>query len=195
MTHPSASAHTATEVLDERRTLRKNLLQQRRKIDPDLRRQWDDALAQRVVAWCEKESPTSLAVYSPIQSEPDLSRCYAHLSAMGIVLAFPLVNTKNAPLQFLAWQVGDLMTTDEFGIPVPSQRDRLITPDAILIPCVGFNDRNYRLGYGGGFYDRTLSMLQDAIPLGVAYDCQKVDFSESEHDVPMSLILTEKNFA
>ena len=194
MTQPTSSAHLkTTEVIDERRTLRQTLLQQRRQLDPELRKMWDQSLIDHLLAWCEAEKPASLAVYSPIRGEPDLCRSYSSISAMGIALAFPFVLAKNRPLEFLAWREGDPMTTDEFGIPVPLQRDHLITPEAMLIPCVGFNDRRYRLGYGGGFYDRTLAVLPSVISIGIAYQNQLCEFEPGIHDIAMVKILTESS--
>lgn len=112
---------------------------------------------------------------------------------MGIQVAFPLVVKKNAPLLFLAWEPNEVMTTDEFGIPVPLQRDRIVTPEVILIPCVGFTQDKYRLGYGGGFYDRTLSRLPSAVSIGIAYKNQQCMFTPGEHDLPMTIMLTEES--
>ncbi|MFZ6725301.1 5-formyltetrahydrofolate cyclo-ligase [Undibacterium sp. MH2W] len=192
MTQPSPSAHpTRTEVHHDRRTLRQLLIQQRRQVDPALRQQWDQSLMRQLLAWCKKEKPRSIAVYAPIQHEPDIQGCYSTLSEMGIQVAFPLVVRKNAPLLFLAWEPNEVMTTDEFGIPVPLQRDRIVTPEVILIPCVGFTQEKYRLGYGGGFYDRTLSQLPSARSIGIAYQNQQCTFTPGEHDLPMTIILTE----
>ncbi|MFZ6848182.1 5-formyltetrahydrofolate cyclo-ligase [Undibacterium sp. RuRC25W] len=184
---------TTTEVLNERRTLRKHLLHQRRQIDLQQRQRWDQSLIDHLLAWCEEEKPASLAVYSPIQCEPDVGGCYSKISAMGIQIAFPLVVAKEMPLQFLAWKEGDPMTKDDFGIPVPLQRDHFVIPEVLLIPCVGFNSRNYRLGYGGGFYDRTLSQLPSAISIGIAYQNQHCEFEPGIHDVAMTKILTESS--
>lgn len=158
----------------------------------EVRRHWDLQLQQHLLAWCEQHRPASLAVYSPIQAEPDLRACYAQLSKMGIQLALPWVVEKHTPLRFLAWQEGDAMALDEYGIPLPAQRERLLSPAALLMPCVGFNVQGYRLGYGGGYYDRTLAGLPACIALGVAYQCAASDFVAGVHDIPMHHLLTEQ---
>ena len=95
------------------------------------------------------------------------------------------------PLQFVAWQVGDEMVSDEYGIAVPLRREKILKPEAMLIPCVGFNARHFRLGYGGGFYDRSLAVAPQTWAIGVAYQCLQSEFSEGQHDIAMHLILTE----
>ncbi|MDE2430963.1 MAG: 5-formyltetrahydrofolate cyclo-ligase, partial [Burkholderiales bacterium] len=77
-------------------------------------------------------------------------------------------------------------------IPVPAQREHLLMPDALLIPCVGFNAGNFRLGYGGGYYDRTLALQPRPVALGVAYQCALADFRAAEHDIALDKIFTEK---
>ena len=196
MTQPNLQAHMdATDLMQARKSLRQSLLLQRKTIAPVLRAGWDAQLMQNLVHWCTQERAhsliRSLAVYWPIQGEPDLRAAYPQLSEMGIQLALPWVSGKQMPLRFLAWQDGDDMVSDEFGIPLPAQREHLVIPDVILVPCVGFNQAGYRLGYGGGFYDRTLAIMPEAIPVGIAYQCASTDFLPGRHDIPMRLILTE----
>lgn len=192
MTQPSQSAHPELAELHQNRSdLRRYLLQSRRQLDAAVRRQWDAQIATHLLEWCRTERPASLAVYWPIQAEPDLRCCYAAISAIGIQLALPWVEAKEAPLRFLAWHEGDAMLKDDYGIPVPAQRNHLVAPAALLIPCVGFNADRYRLGYGGGYYDRTLPGLPASISIGIAYQCACAEFAPGEHDIPMSQIITE----
>lgn len=192
MTQPPLSGHTSLAELNQNRSaLRRYLLDCRRQLDAAVRQQWDAQIADHLMAWCRQEKPASLAVYWPIQAEPDLRSCYAAIAGMGIQLALPWVSAKEAPLRFLAWCEGDAMLTDDYGIPLPAQRNHLVTPAALLIPCVGFNTARYRLGYGGGYYDRTLPGLPDAVSLGIAYQCACADFAPGEHDIPMTQIMTE----
>lgn len=193
MTQPTSSAHPPPLVTAGSRTeLRKFLLQQRGAIDPLRRQAWDARIAQRVLAWCRQHQLTSLGVYWPIQGEPDLLDCYQQLSELGLQLALPLVSGKHRPLHFLAWQPGDAMTTDEYGIPVPAQRERRLNPAALLIPCVGFNAQGYRLGYGGGYYDCTLALAPRPLALGVAYQLLRAEFAPGAHDIALDSILTEE---
>ncbi|WP_230412397.1 5-formyltetrahydrofolate cyclo-ligase [Undibacterium hunanense] len=192
MTQPKASAHPMhTEAAFSRQDLRKSLLQKRRDITMNVRQQWDRELGEKLLQYCRQQQITSLAVYWPIRGEPDLQATYAALSDAGVQLALPLVLVRQQPLQFLSWQPGDTMLADEYGIPVPAQRTQWMQPAALLIPCVGFNAGRYRLGYGGGYYDRTLEKTPRPLTIGIAYQCMQADFTADIHDIPMDIILTE----
>ncbi|WP_374517106.1 5-formyltetrahydrofolate cyclo-ligase [Undibacterium squillarum] len=192
MTQANPDAHSdAMKPVSDRKALRKALLSARKSVAAEQRRIWDVQIAERLLQWLAQRRPSSLAVYWPIQAEPDLREWYPQITAMGIQLALPWVVEKNAPLKFLAWQQGDAMELDEYGIPLPADKEKLIEPEILLVPCVGFNQQAYRLGYGGGFYDRTLAQLTSALPLGIAYELASTVFEPGEFDLPMSGILTE----
>lgn len=192
MTQANPDAHSdAMKPVSDRKALRKALLSARKSVAAEQRRLWDAQIAEGLMRWLQQRQPSSLAVYWPIQAEPDLRDWYPQITAMGVQLALPWVVEKNAPLKFLAWQQGDAMELDEYGIPLPADKEKLIEPDILLVPCVGFNQQAYRLGYGGGFYDRTLAQLTSALPLGIAYELASTVFERGEFDLPMSDILTE----
>lgn len=192
MTQANPDAHSdAMKPVNDRKALRKALLSARKSVAAEQRRIWDVQIAEGLLHWLQQRQPSSLAVYWPIQAEPDLRDWYPQITAMGIQLALPWVVEKNAPLKFLAWQQGDAMELDEYGIPLPADKEKLIEPEILLVPCVGFNQQAYRLGYGGGFYDRTLAQLTSALPLGIAYELASTVFEPGEFDLPMSGILTE----
>ena len=174
-----------------RPALRKNLLALRRNTASTMRQQWDQAIADHLLRWCNLHRPASLGLFWPIQAEPDLREIYPQLQKMGIQLALPLVQAKQQPLLFLEWQSGDAMDTDEYGIPVPQQRERSLIPQVLLIPCVGFNSEKFRMGYGGGYYDRTLAKQPRPLALGIAYAQAQADFAAEAHDIAMDEILTE----
>lgn len=184
MTQPSLLSRPA---------LRKNLLALRRDTDLSLRQQWDSAIADNLLAWCQQHRPLSLGLFWPIQAEPDLREIYPQLQKMGIQLALPLVQAKQQSLLFLEWQIGDAMDKDEYGIPVPQQRARSLTPAVVLIPCVGYNRDKFRMGYGGGYYDRTLAKQPRPLALGIAYAQAQADFAAESHDIAMDEILTENS--
>jgi 5-formyltetrahydrofolate cyclo-ligase len=74
---------------------------------------------------------------------------------------------------------------------VPAELRTVARPPALLVPCLGFNEHGYRLGYGGGFYDRTLADGIRPVTLGIAYACQATAFAVDSHDVPLDIIVTE----
>lgn len=132
-----------------------------------------------------------MGVYWPIRGEPDLRDAYAALSAQGIALALPVTVEKNAPLRFAAWKPGDVTARDAMGIAIPEAAAPFVEPDVLLIPCVGFNSTRVRLGYGGGFYDRTLAKVPRPRTVGVAYALGLAQFEAEPHDIALDAILTE----
>ena len=193
MTQPNSPEHSANVIVDQtRHVLRKELLTRRRQTPAEVRQQWDQLLMSGVLAWCRQHQPRSVGVYWPIHAEPDLRACYSPMTQMGIQLALPWVVEKNMPLRFLAWQEGDVMARDDYGIPLPAQREHLIVPYVLLIPCVGFSEGGYRLGYGGGYYDRTLALHLRCHAVGIAYQFALTEFNRGLHDRRLHEILTEQ---
>lgn len=185
--HTSVKEETLTRPL-----LRRNLLQLRRETAADLRSKWDLAIMAKVLQVISTSQPRCLGVYWPIQAEPDLLGCYQHLHENGIALALPLVVSKNQALRFVPWAPGASMEKDDYGIPIPQDRTNTVFPDTMLIPCVGFNAQGYRLGYGGGFYDRTLAERPDVKAIGIAYQQAQIDFEPASYDMPLQMVLTEE---
>ncbi|WP_334186405.1 5-formyltetrahydrofolate cyclo-ligase [Noviherbaspirillum sp.] len=171
--------------------LRRILLAARQSIPPEVRRRQDESIGDRIIEWWHTCRPHTLGVYLPIRGEPELHAAYAKLDALGVRLALPMVRDKGAPLMFMAWRPGDPLAVDAMGIPGPVATAGEVQPDALLIPCVGFNDAGFRLGYGGGYYDRTLAGTSRPATVGVAYRCLKADFLPAPYDVPMDVIVTE----
>jgi 5-formyltetrahydrofolate cyclo-ligase len=174
--------------------LRPVLLATRRAIDAANRRDWDEKLGRRLIAWAaawrQAEPDGVLGVYWPIRGEPDLRPAYAELAAGGQLLALPIVVDVDSPLRFVAWTPGENMDKDSFGVAVPAS-NVTATPSALLIPCVGFNRHKVRLGYGGGFYDRTLALAPRPQAIGIAYSCGLVEFDGAPHDIALDAIITE----
>ena len=151
----------------------------------------------------------TIALYWPIQDEVDLRPAllaWAN-SESGRQLTLPFARP-DKHLDFFQWEDGDLLTPSQHGVPEPNpsnpQRPALI-PDCILIPCVGWSCssqdskiRYWRLGYGGGYFDRTLAQLRKNKPnlicIGIGFDWQKLDdaqWSAQTHDEPLDVLITE----
>ncbi len=133
----------------------------------------------------------TLGIYWPVQGEPDLRPAYTALSEIGVQLALPVVVGQDAALKFSVWQPGDDLIKDKFGVPTPLVC-RETNPDAILVPCVGFTEQGFRLGYGGGFYDRTLASLPRPIAIGIAYACTLTEFDPAPYDIALDRIITDQ---
>ncbi len=135
----------------------------------------------------------TLSMYWPIKGEPDLRPLMAKLHGAGVVIALPLVETKAAPLVFRLWTPDTKMVRGDWNIPVPPADAKIITPDISLAPLVGWDGECYRLGYGGGYFDRTLASLDPRpFKIGVGYASAKLaTIFPQPHDIPMDLIVTE----
>lgn len=182
-----------TENRQGKPALRRALLEERNAAPAELRRQWDSAIRLRFAEWQKRHPLVALGVYWPMRGEPDLRDLYAELSGRGVALALPVTAVKNAPLRFAAWEPGDALVEDAMGVSVPAKSETLLRPEALLIPCVGFNAANVRLGYGGGFYDRTLALSPRPVSIGIAYECARVEFVSEPHDIPLDWIITERS--
>ena len=145
-----------------------------------------------MLAWCRHHHIDLLGVYWPIRGEPDLRSAYAELAASGVRLALPVVTERDAPLAFAEWFAGAALAKDAMNMTVPAPPRQLVQPQALLIPCVGFNADRMRLGYGGGYYDRTLERAPRPLTAGIAYAIGQADFSAAPHDVALDVIVTEQ---
>lgn len=171
--------------------LRKRLLNARRALADSQRQAWDERIGAHLLAWCERHAVQGLGVYWPLHGEPDLHGAYAALAARGVLLYLPVVLEKHAPLAFSQWTPGEAMDKDGMGVAVPHELRLEACPTVLLVPCLGFNAGKLRLGYGGGYYDRTLAALPRPKTLGVAYSCLAAQFDGGMHDIALDDIVTE----
>ncbi len=175
----------------EKSQLRQTLIALRQGIAADVRLCWDQSIARQLTAWLLENPATTIGIYWPMRNEPDLRSLYADWAAAGKQLALPIVIDKNLPLKFYGWAPGTALVKDAMGVWVPANTELEVDPDLMLVPCVGFNDARIRLGYGGGFYDRTLAKSTRAQAIGVAYGCTRAAFEGEDHDVALDAIITE----
>jgi len=133
------------------------------------------------------------SAYWPIKGEPDLRPLMSELHKAGVTIALPLVETRAAPLTFRRWTPDTTMVRGDWSIPVPPPDAPELTPDIVLAPLVGWSVDAYRLGYGGGYFDRTLAALKPRpFVIGVGFDAARLrTIYPQPHDMPLDLILTE----
>jgi 5-formyltetrahydrofolate cyclo-ligase len=160
------------------------LLAARLAIDNHLQRGFAD-LARGPIAFCW-----------PYRQEYDARHLLARLRRQGAVTLLPVVVGKGRPMIFRAWKPGDAMLRGGLGIPYPADGADA-TPDTVLLPVVGFDDDGYRLGYGGGFFDRTLQALQErgARPrvIGVGHELARLPTIHPQaYDRPLDYMVTER---
>lgn len=182
-------------LTQDKSLLRSDLKARRRAIDPALKHAWDDRIGKQVLGWWRAHphlhAHPVLGVYWPLAGEPDLRPAYAKLAEQGVRLALPVVLQRDAALGFAEWVPGEATVTDQLGVAVPAELRMIERPPALLVPCLGFNALGYRVGYGGGFYDRTLAPAPRPATVGIAYACQLVEFAGDAHDVPLDRVITE----
>lgn len=133
------------------------------------------------------------SAYWPIKGEPDLRPLMAKLHNAGVTVALPLVESRGAPLAFRRWAPETRMIRGDWNIPVPPPDAQVVTPDIALAPLVGWTADGYRLGYGGGYFDRTLAVLTPKpFVIGIGFEAaQLTTIFPQPHDIPLDLILTE----
>jgi 5-formyltetrahydrofolate cyclo-ligase len=136
-----------------------------------------------------------LAGYSAIGSEIDPSPLMEALRAQGHVIALPAVIQEGLPLRFQRYEPGDRLLTSPMGIAEPLSSAPTVTPDILLVPLLAFDRHRHRLGYGGGFYDRTIRQLRQSgglMTIGIAYAAQEIpEVPRGKYDVQLDKIATE----
>ncbi len=154
------------------------------------------ARAERIAASLDRAigvvSRRIVAVYWPFRGEPDLRNWSIRVIGRGGRIALPVVIRKGWPLEFRIWAPGDPLERGALDILVPS-RGPAVTPDIVVAPVVGFDGANFRLGYGGGFYDRTLAaMAGTARTFGVGYAEARIPtIYPQQHDIALGEIVTD----
>ncbi|WP_157271533.1 5-formyltetrahydrofolate cyclo-ligase [Azohydromonas aeria] len=155
-------------------------------------------LQQVLRVWLVTRKETAIGAYWPIKGEFDaLPALYRWSEAEpGRRIGLPVIDRETKQLRFHVWWPGCPMEDDAFGIPKPKDTESF-QPELLLVPCVGYGPGGLRLGYGGGFYDRTLAALQPRpYTAGLAYTHGWVPWLKPEaHDVPLDAVLNEEGLA
>lgn len=153
-----------------------------------------EAIASRLDEIIEDVKGKVVSAYWPMRGEPNLRSWLETLDARGGTGALPVVVQKGAPLIFRAWRKGEPLEKGIWNIPVPSLCAEVVTPDVIIAPVVGFDRACYRLGYGGGYFDRTLACAKNhPVTVGVGYSAMEIPtIYPQPHDVAMDVVVTER---
>ena len=131
--------------------------------------------------------------YWPIKGEPDLRPLLTDLHRAGVLVALPLVEIKAAPLVFRRWTPETKMVRGDWNIPVPPAEAEAVVPEVALAPLVGWTGERFRLGYGGGYFDRTLASLSPRpFTIGVGFQSARLaTIYPQPHDIRLHAIVTE----
>ncbi|MBL0292000.1 MAG: 5-formyltetrahydrofolate cyclo-ligase [Betaproteobacteria bacterium] len=175
-----------------RKERRAELLSRRRAITDAERSQWNASITRLLIEGFPFLRSMTLGFYWPFQGEFDPRFATRHFRKHSATTALPVVVQKGAPLQFREWYPGAIVVKGAFDLPMPSET-RVVRPQALLIPPVGFDAQGYRLGYGGGYFDRTLvALTPHPLKIGVAFELSRIPTIRPQpHDVPMDFIVTE----
>ena len=182
------------ELMAWRKNLRRELLARRLAVPADRLHTWRLAMDRHLQYGFPGLAKGVLAYCWPIQNEYDARHLVHRLREQGATAALPVVLAPNAPLIFREWHPGVEMALGKLDIPYPKASAELV-PNTVLLPMNGFDREGYRLGYGGGFFDRTLEALKDRRPavIGVAFELAAIETIRPQSwDIPVDYVVTER---
>jgi 5-formyltetrahydrofolate cyclo-ligase len=181
------------DIKNWRRSMRAELRAKRLALAPG-----EKASTRRMVSNLMRQSfpelrDACIGFYWPFQGEIDLRPLIQSFLTVGARAALPVVVEKGKPLEFWSWHPKMKLERGIWNIPIPSERNP-VQPTILLVPLVGFDAKGYRLGHGGGYYDRTLSSLaKKPLCIGVGYELGRLEtIHPQSHDIPMDTIVNER---
>lgn len=190
---PRSEALAPQQVKVWRKQERQRLIAERLKIQSSQRTVFNQAVAGHIDVVLSASNPKIIAVFWPFRGEPNLLPWMKERQETGAIWALPVVAVPKSPLAFKSWHPGDKLIPGIWDIPVPLN-GTLVVPDVIIAPVVGFDRSCFRLGYGGGYYDRTLAQFErKPLTLGVGFGHAFIPTIHPQpFDIPMDYILTEQ---
>jgi len=182
----------ATELRAFRNTMRSRLIAAREALPADIHAQLSRKLERHLGELLDALNPAVLAFCWPFRGEFDARALVSGRLPGGLRACLPVVVDNGLPLEFREWSPQSEMVEDRYGIHIPA-RGETLQPDAILMPLNAFDAAGYRLGYGGGYFDRSLAALAPRPrAVGVGFELARVDSIRPQaHDLPMDVIVTE----
>jgi len=188
---PRSAEHGAdSEAL--RAVLRREKLATRMALDAATRGELSTRIEGHLTALLAALPPQTLAFCAPVRGEFDARPLASLLLQRDWQAAMPVVVETAAPMRFRRWTPTCAMDVDRYGIPIPADGAELI-PAVVLLPLVAFDAQGFRLGYGGGYFDRTLAaMVPHPLAIGVGFELARVaDIAPQAHDIPLAAAVTE----
>lgn len=175
-----------------RAALRREKLAARLALDLATHAALSAGIEQHLAALLLPLAPQTLAFCAPVRGEFDARPLASRLIGRGWHAAMPVVTAVDAPMGFRAWTPASAMGADRYGIPIPADGAAVI-PDIVLLPLLAFDGQGFRLGYGGGYFDRTLAaMVPRPLAIGVGYElCRVADIHPEPHDIALDVLVTE----
>jgi len=182
----------ARDVARWRKVQRERLLATRMAMDAKLRTERTAALIEQLSLIVPADGRI-VSLYWPILGEPDFREWMRERSAQGMRVALPVATAHGRPLEFREWRPGAKMARGLWKIPYPADGEE-VEPEIVIAPLVGFDQQGFRLGYGGGFFDRTLARLTPRpLVIGVGYAGFALEtIFPQPHDIGMDWIVTDE---
>jgi 5-formyltetrahydrofolate cyclo-ligase len=176
-----------------RKTQRERLIAARERVTPETLEEWRHRIDRSLELSFPGLAGAKLAFCWPIKGEYDARHLAKTLRDRGTLTALPVVVAPKTPLIFREWHPGIPLATGALDIPYPADSAE-ITPDVVLLPMNGWDQQGYRLGYGAGFFDRTLAaMKKRPVVVGVTYEIAKMDTIHPQSwDIPADYVVTER---
>ncbi|CAX22515.1 5-formyltetrahydrofolate cyclo-ligase [Methylorubrum extorquens] len=180
-------------IRDWRRKIREKLIAQRVAISAEDRSAWSETIGRALTAALEPYASSLIGFYWPFRGEYDPRGVLTAMRERGSRLALPVIVERGQPLVFRLWSPGSLMVQGIWKIPMPESGEAVF-PDLLVVPLVGFDGQGYRLGYGGGFYDRTIATMPERPrTVGVGFELGRLEtICPQPHDIPLEQIITER---
>jgi 5-formyltetrahydrofolate cyclo-ligase len=175
-----------------RAALRREKLAARLALDAAAHAALSAGLEQHLAALLLPLAPQTLAFCAPVRGEFDARPLASRLIGRGWHAAMPVVTAVGAPMSFHAWTPSSAMSADRYGIPIPRDGEAVV-PGIVLLPLLAFDAQGFRLGYGGGYFDRTLAaMVPRPQAIGVGFELGRVaDVRPQAHDIRLDAVVTE----
>lgn len=175
-----------------RKEARARLIERRLNISPEDRAAWSGRIDAALGEVLESCAGCLIGFYWPFRGEYDPRAVLSRVRERGARLALPVIVERGRPLVFREWSPGSHMTQGVWNVPMPEAGETLV-PDILVVPLVGFDLQGYRLGYGGGFYDRTIAAMADKPrTIGVGFGFGRLPTIHPQpHDVALDQIVTE----
>lgn len=191
---PSSRAETRV-ITAEKARWRRRLKERRRALGPD-RARLSRLAAWRAMSVIPVDRAPAVAIFWSLADEIDTSPLRQILEALNLPIGLPRMTGREQPLTFHAWRTGEPLIEGPMGVQEPAADAPSLVPDVMILPLLGFDRQGYRLGYGGGFYDRTLAERRaTGRPLrtiGFAFDGQRLDaVPRGPEDEPIDIIVTD----
>lgn len=188
---PRVDPQQATDVARWRKAERERLMSARMALASDIRAAQTLAMIRDLDSLVASARSSLVSVYWPIRCEPDLRAWMHALAGRGVRVALPVAVALGQPLIFREWRPDVRLTRGLWNIPYPADGAEVV-PDIVVAPTVGFDCECYRLGYGGGFFDRTLGVISPKpVAIGVGYPGALLrTIFPQPYDIPMDWIVT-----